>query len=249
MNDRIISAIIIDDEELAREIIKNYLEAFPYIKIVNESSNGFEGAKAIQEHTPDLVFLDIQMPKLNGFEMLEIIDEDPVIIFTTAYDQYTIKAFEHNAVDYLLKPFSPDRFTASVNRALELTNAKTGNESRKNILPAPANESLNRIVVKSSGKIHIIPVSDIEVIESQDDYVMIYTHKEKYLKQQTMKYYDKFLDGELFVRIHRSYIVNLNAIEKIEPFEKESYIVITKNKIKIRASKSGYKRLREKLDF
>lgn len=243
-----IKAVIIDDEILGRAIIKNYLANFVNIELVAECANGFEGIKAISDFKPDLIFLDIQMPKINGFEMLEIIEEPPVIIFTTAFDQYALKAFEVNATDYLLKPFSLERFTEAVNKAVKQIEMKEPFSEKAEALVKTHDdreEWLDRIVVKTNQKITIIPVDDIIYLESQDDYVMIYTTKGKFLKQKTMKFFEEHLSPKEFVRIHRTHIARLKSIKQIELFEKESYRVILHTGEKLTASKSGYQKLKE----
>lgn len=245
-----IKALIIEDEELGRELIKNYLKNNKNIEIIAACENGFEGIKAIQELNPDLVFLDIQMPKLNGFEMLEILDDKPEIIFTTAYNQYAIRAFELNAIDYLLKPFSKERLLESLDKALQRINS---NESPAKIInklvQAPPDEPIERIVVKSNNKIHVIPVNDIRYLEAQDDYVMIYTTEGKHLKQATMKYFEQYLNPKDFMRVHRSYIIRLDQVEQLEPYFKGSYVAKLKNGPKVKISKNGFKNLKEKLNF
>jgi two-component system LytT family response regulator len=243
-----ITAIIIDDEKLAREIIKKYIKGFKQVEILDECSNGFEGIKAINEMKPDLVFLDIQMPKITGFEMLELLDEKPVIIFTTAYDQYALKAFEFSAIDYLLKPFSEERFHEAVEKAAERLSNK--NKFVKDVTKlethlAEKEEKLERVVVKSGAKISIVPVDKINYFEAQDDYVMLYTDEGKFLKQKTMKYFEDHLEPSDFIRIHRSYIVRLTKIKQLELFEKESYRAILTDGKSLPVSKSGYSRLKE----
>lgn len=243
-------AIIIEDEELGRELIKNYLNTIDTIDIICECENGFEGVKAIQEHKPDLVFLDIQMPKLNGFEMLELLEEKPEIIFTTAYNQYAIQAFELNAVDYLLKPFSKDRIKEAVEKAAErIASHKPKSQSVHKLTQHPLTDVLERVVVKSNTKISVIPVEKIRYLEAQDDYVMIYTTEGKHLKQATMKYFEQHLDSDEFMRVHRSYIVRLDQVSQLEPYGKDSYIAKLKDNTKIRISKSGLKNLKSKLNF
>lgn len=245
-----IKAIIIEDEELARELIKNYIKLNPEMEIIAECENGFEGIKAIQELHPDLIFLDIQMPKLNGFEMLEILDERPEVIFTTAYNQYAIQAFELNAIDYLLKPFSKDRFETAVSKAiLKIRNKEPQNKNVENLIRQPITETLERVVVKSNTKISVIPVEKIRYLEAQDDYVMIYTETGKHLKQATMKYFESHLDPNHFMRIHRSYIARLDQVEQLEPYGKDSYVAKLKGGVTIKISKSGLKALKEKLNF
>jgi two-component system LytT family response regulator len=243
--------IIIDDEQLARELIKNYLSEYSSIEVMHECSDGFQGLKAIQELKPDLVFLDVQMPKLTGFEMLELLENPPVIIFTTAYNEYAIKAFEMNAVDYLLKPFSRERFSKAIEKAKEKTGAKENNSAhvKEFVQKVASEERTERIVVKTGTKIHVIPVDTLHYIEAQDDYVMLYTKEGKFLKQQTMKHYEATLDNKTFVRIHRSYIVNVHEVMRIEPYEKDSYQVVLKSGVKLPVSRSGYALLKRELEF
>ncbi len=243
-----IRTIIIDDEKLARNVIKSYLSKYENIQIVAECSDGFDALKKINEINPDIIFLDIQMPKLSGFEMLELINEPPIIIFTTAFDNYAIKAFEVNAIDYLLKPFSEERFDDAIKKALNYLDNK--NESRKKIDSLfktldSKKEFLERIVVKQNQKIIIIPVEEIKYLEAQDDYVMIYSEKGNFLKEKTMKYFEENLKINNFIRIHRSYIVNISYIKQIELFEKDSYKVILINGTKLPVSKTGYQKLKE----
>jgi len=243
-----IKVIIIDDETLARQIIKKYLSGHSETELLAECSNGFDGIKKINELNPDLVFLDIQMPKLTGFEMLELIENPPVIIFTTAYDQYAIKAFEVNAADYLLKPFSALRFEEALGKAkLYLkNNQKEQGDVIKNLIShnQDTNEYLERIVVKDGPRIHIIPVDSVKYFEAQDDYVMIYSAEGKLLKQKTMKYFEEHLPPEDFLRVHRSYIVSVPHIKKIELLEKETYKVILDDGTGLPVSKSGYEKLK-----
>ncbi len=246
-----IKAIIIDDETLARELIRDYALEIPDLEIIGEFADGFSGFKGIQELKPDLIFLDIQMPKLNGFEMIELLEEKPHIIFTTAFDQYALKAFELNAIDYLLKPFSFERFKESLDKAiLRNDSGKPYPESIVELKEHLDNkeEIINRIVVKSRNSIFVLNVSQVNYLEAQDDYVMVYTDNAHYLKQKTMKYYEDHLDPDEFLRIHRSYIVRLEKIIKIEPYEKYSYVAILKNNEKVPVSRAGYSRLREILN-
>ena len=245
-----INCLIIEDEKLARDLIKDYMVEFREIKVTWEFEDGFSGLKAVNELKPDLVFLDIQMPKLSGFELLELLEHKPAIIFTTAYDQYAIKAFEHNAVDYLLKPFSKDRFREAIVKALgRISKGDKAAVSKlvEQIDTAP--EPIYRIVVKSGSKIDVIPVADVRYVEAQDDYVMIYTHGKKYLKQKTMKYFELHLPPDDFIRVHRSYIVRIGEIAQMELYEKDSYIIILKDGVKIPVSKTGLPALREVFDL
>lgn len=246
-----IKTIIIEDEQPARDLIKHYLSKHPDIELLGEFSDGFTGLKAIQELKPQLVFLDIQMPKLTGFELLELIDDLPHIIFSTAYDQFAIRAFELNAVDYLLKPYSQDRFDQALQKAEErISKEKTGNELKKLADHIAENKDLiDRLVVKTGSKIKVIPIDQIIYIESQDDYVMIYTAEGKFLKQQTMKYLEHHLNPSKFIRTHRSYIVNIDTIKQLELYEKTSYLVTLSNGTKLKISDSGYKALKGVMKF
>lgn len=245
-----IKTLIIDDEQLGRDLIKAYLNKHEIIEVLAECSNGFDGIKQINELKPDLIFLDIQMPKLTGFEMLELIENPPVIIFTTAYDQYALKAFEVNATDYLLKPFSEERFNEALEKATKLLSNKILSDAKfKDILKIADSraESLERIVVKNQQKITLIPVEEIKYIEAQDDYTMLYTQKGNFLKQKTMKYFEENLNPKDFIRIHRSYIIKLSLLKQIDLLEKESYQVVLHDGKKLPVSKNGYAKLKELL--
>lgn len=235
--------IIIDDEFLARSMVKEYLQKYPQLELVAECGDGFEGMKAIQEHKPDLIFLDIQMPKISGFEMLELIEEPPAVIFATAFDEYAIKAFEAHAIDYLLKPFDQERFDKAVNKFLaqHKTNA-TNTQELLNDVQLP--NSNNRIVVKNGSKIKIIPVQEVLYLEAADDFVKVFTREGYFLKNKTMSFFENFLPQDLFVRSHRSYIVNIQEITRIDPYEKDGHVAILKNGTKINVSRNGYGKLK-----
>lgn len=242
-------ALLIDDEPLARTIIKEYLQSYAAIEIVAECNDGFEGVKAIQQYKPDLIFLDIQMPKINGFEMLELVENPPAVIFTTAFDEYAIKAFEAHAVDYLLKPFSQERFDKAMEKFLNQQGvqqqaAATDQLIREGVQLAAQTD---RIVVKNGSQIRIIPISAVQYIEAADDYVKIHTKEGYLLKNKTMGFYEKTLPPTQFVRIHRSYIVNVQEITRIDPYEKESQIALLKSGARLPVSKAGYARLKEVL--
>ena len=236
--------ITIDDEPLARSIVKEYLQKYPELEIVEECNDGFEGFKAIQQHQPDLIFLDIQMPKINGFEMLELLDQSPAVIFTTAFDEYAIKAFEAHAVDYLLKPFSQERFDKAIQKWKE---QKVGSQKNTEELLETASHSpaqSQRIVVKTGSKIKIIPVHDVFYLEAADDYVKVHTQEGSFLKNKTMSHFEKTLDQQQFVRSHRSYIVNIQQITRIDPYEKDNHVAILKSGAKVPVSRNGYIKLR-----
>ena len=240
------NVIIIDDEPLARSIIKEYLQPYSEIKILAECSDGFEGLKAVQQFAPDIIFLDIQMPKITGFEMLELIDKPPAVIFTTAFDEFAIKAFESNAVDYLLKPFSKERFDKSIQKYLQQNKIPEKTEA---VLESAAQSPVqqNRIVVKDGYKIKIIPVTQIHYIEAADDYVKIFIPEGSFLKKKTMGYFEDSLQQFQFVRVHRSYIVNTQLITRIDAYEKDSHLVLLSTGAKIPVSKAGYGKLKEVL--
>ncbi len=242
--------IIVEDEELARNLMKSFLKRNEKIEVIAECENGFEGIKVINELKPDLVFLDIQMPKITGFEMLELLEHKPQIIFATAYDEYALKAFEFNAADYLLKPYSKERLFEAVDKVAAKIE-KEGNISdvAEKVSNFPREEFLDRIVVKDRHKIHIIPVDQVRYIESMDDYVMIYTKTGRHIKQKTMKYFEAALNPKNYTRIHRSYIVKVDEINEIQQYEKESYIVILHDKTKLKVSKTGYKNLKGVLNY
>jgi len=234
-------AIIIDDEPLARSIIKEYLQPYSDIVLAEECSDGFEGLKAIQQHQPDLIFLDIQMPKINGFEMLELVDNPPLVIFTTAFEEYAIKAFDAHAADYLLKPFSKERFDKAMQKML-LHKNNMAQAVAATALQAPSQN--NRIVVKDNGKIKIIPLPQVQYIEAADDYVKIFTAEGNFLKKKTMQYFEDSLPQQEFIRIHRSYIVNAQLITRITPYEKESHLALLTTGVQLPVSKAGYAKLK-----
>ena len=245
---KVFKVIIIDDESPAREVVKHYLSNDSAIEVVGECENGFEGVKKIQELKPDIILLDIQMPKLDGFEMLELVEESPLVIFCTAYDQYAIQAFEKNAIDYLLKPFSESRLQEALGKAKELLQTKRTPDV--NQLTEAYHAPLGRIVVKSGNNIHIIDIDDVLYLEAQDDYVEIHTRDgKKHLKNQRMKYYEQALDSTQFARVHRRFILNITELSKLEKFGKESYLAILKNGEQISVSLSGYGKLKEVLDM
>lgn len=242
--------VVIDDEPLARMVVLEYIQQHPDMEVMAECSDGFQGVKAIMQHKPDLIFLDIQMPKINGFEMLELLDTMPSVIFTTAFDEYAIKAFESNAVDYLLKPFSKERFDLAIEKYKSKTvNTVTAEKNVQSLLETASKQpdDQNRIVVKNGSDIRIVPVQDVMYIEAYDDYVKLFTKDTYYLKKKTMSYYEQVLDQSKFFRTHRSYIINLQELTKIEPLEKNTYIAILKNGKKIPLSRTGYTRLKEML--
>ena len=239
-------AIIVDDEPLARMVVKEYLQNHPSITVMQECNDGFEGMKAIMQHQPDVIFLDIQMPKINGFEMLELVEQPPAVIFTTAFDEYAIKAFESHAVDYLLKPFSQERFDKAIERLMERDTAVASNNTRDLLDTAAQGPQQNqRIVVKTGNKIKIIPIDEVHYLEAADDYVKIHTKEGVFLKNKTMSYFEEILPQKQFVRAHRSFILNISQITRIDNYEKENHLAILKEGQKVPVSKSGYVKLKE----
>ncbi len=252
MTETKLTAIIVDDEELARAVLREMLSHHPEVELIAECANGFEAVKAVTERKPDLLFLDIQMPKLDGFEVLELIGSDMAIVFATAYDQYALKAFDVHAVDYLLKPYGADRFEAALVRAKE-----RARENKPAPAPPPAElrsaatppgQYADRIVVRDGTNVHIIPTAKLDFVEAQDDYIALASKGSKHLKQQTISSIETLLDPKQFLRIHRSYIVNLDRVAKVEPYGKDSRVAILQDGTKLPVSRSGYARLREVLD-
>jgi len=273
---RKIRTVVVDDEALARQVLREFLGAHPEIEIVAECANGFEAVKATTELEPELLFLDIQMPKLDGFEVLELLGTDPVVVFVTAFDNYAIKAFEVHAVDYLLKPYGADRFEAALGRAKERLSAKrsgratagesgTGTDEDAKAAGAaqaspqqkaaelaaaarPPAQYLERIPVRDGTRVFIIPIAKLDYIEAQDDYVALCSEGKKQLKQQTISSLEVALDPSRFMRIHRSYIVNVERVTRVEPYAKDSHVAVLANGAQIPVSRAGYSRLRAFLD-
>ena len=242
-------AVIVEDEELARQILREMLQKHPEIEVVAECSDGFQAVKMVPELKPDLLFLDIQMPKLDGFEVLELVGNNMAIVFVTAYDQHALRAFEVHAVDYLLKPFSAERFEAALERAKQ--------RMGKQALPEPnefagaargAGQYAERLVVKDGPRVQIIPVAKLDYAEAQDDYVSLASQGKKHMKQQTISSLEGCLDPKTFLRIHRSYIVNLERVAKLEPYGKDSHVVTLTDGTRLPVSRSGYGRLKAMLD-
>ncbi len=238
-------AVIVDDEELARLVLRELLGAHPEIEIVAECANGFDAVKSISELKPDLVFLDIQMPKLNGFEVLELIGPGPAVVFATAYDQYALRAFEAHAADYLLKPFGAERLKDAIEHALHRLGGSLPPVATLASEARPPAQYLERVVVKDGSRVHIIPVSKLDYAEAQDDYVALCTEGKKHLKQQTISGLEKALDPARFLRIHRGYIVNIQRVARIEPYGKDTHVAVLSSGAQLPISRSGYARLRE----
>lgn len=240
-------AAIVDDEELARQILREYCGQAGGIEIVAECGNGFDAVKSIGELRPDLVFLDVQMPKLDGFEVLELIDPPPAVIFVTAYDQYAMRAFDTHAVDYLLKPFHLDRFKKALERARARLGEPRPAAAELTAAARPPGQMIERVVVKDGSKVHIIPIAKLDYVEAQDDYIALHSEKKNYLKPQTISSIEAQLDPKRFLRIHRSYIVNLERIARIEPYAKDSRVAVLQDGTQLPVSRSGHTKLKELL--
>ena len=236
--------VIVDDEELARAVAKDYLSAMPGVEIVAECANGFEAVKAVSELHPDLLLLDVQMPKLDGFEVLELVGRDVAVVFVTAYDQYALRAFEVHAVDYLLKPFGADRLAEALERARarvgrgESVSGRTLSDAAR---PGPA--KAGRILVRDGPRVHVIPVSKLDYAQAQDDYVCFRCEGKDYLKEQTLADVEASLDSAKFVRIHRSYVLNLDRLARVDVDERENRIVVLTDGGRLPVSRAGYTRL------
>lgn len=242
--------LLIDDESLARQLIRALLKPYEQFQVVGECADGFEGFKAIQEHQPDLIFLDVQMPRLSGFEMLELLENPPSVIFTTAFDSFAMKAFESNAIDYLLKPVTKIRFEKAIQKWLQQAAAGNRQQEVKELLSETVAEGYQqRIVVKDNGIIRIVPATEIHYIEAADDYVKIVTADSSFLKKSTLSSIEAALDPQQFIRIHRSYLIPVSQLAKIEPYEKDSHIARLQCGAKVLVSKSGMTRLKNVLGW
>jgi two-component system, LytTR family, response regulator len=241
-------AVLVDDEELAPRVLRELLGPHPEVEVVAECANGFEAVKAVAELKPDLLFLDVQMPKLDGFEVLELTGAVPAVIFVTAYDQFALRAFEAHAVDYLLKPFGADRLKIALERVQEKLGGKLPPPADLAMAARPPAQFLERIVVKDGARVHIIPARKLDYAEAQDDYLALCFEGKKLLKQQTIASLEKALDPGRFVRIHRSYIINLDRLGKIEPYGKDTHVVVLTTGAQLPMSRSGYARLRAVLE-
>lgn len=248
MTNKVINAIVVDDEHLARHYLQEMLKEYPNINIVAECKNGFEAVKAVATYNPELIFLDIQMPKLDGFEVLELIErEDIAVVFATAYDEYALKAFDSHAVDYLLKPYSKERLAKAIEKVMKNIGRPlpSMNEMRSTSLSSSVPEYLSRVVVKEGSKIEVIPVHAVEYVLAEDDYIDIhYGMGQRVLKHQTLTSFEQSLNPNKFVRIHRSSLVNIEQVERIELISKDKYVAILKDRAELRISRTGHKRLK-----
>ena len=243
--------VVVDDEPLARAVVREYAAADPALEIVADCANGFEAVKAVSELKPDLVLLDVQMPKLDGFEVLELLGRDQPVVFITAYDQYALRAFDVHAVDYLLKPYSAERFQEAIGRARERLRA------RLTAPPTPIEDLVRdakpkagpneRVLIRDGANVHVLAVDKIDYVEAQDDYVAFKSEGKQYLKDQTLASVEGTLDPARFVRIHRSFILNIDRISKVELYAKDSRMAILRDGTRLPVSRSGYARLSQLL--
>jgi len=242
-----IKTIIVDDEPLARELIREFLSADEDFEVVAECSNGFDAVKAVSEHDPQVLFLDIQMPKLDGFEVLELLDRSPIVVFVTAHDEYALRAFEVEALDYLLKPVTEQRFRAVLQRIKEQV-GKREQPPVSRLAATLRKKPLQRLLIRSQdGVIEVVPVGRIDYIEAQDDAILVVTGGRELKKQQAISELEKELDRDRFVRIHRSYLLNIERLEKVELYAKDSRVALLRDGKRLPVSRSGYARLRELL--
>lgn len=242
-----IRALVVDDEELARALILEHLREHPQIEVVGQCANGFDAVKAVAELNPDLVFLDIQMPKLDGFEVLELLEERPMVVFVTAFDEYALKAFEVHAVDYLMKPFRKERFDAALQRVRERMGQPRPNYEQVAQEARAPGSYLERIIIRDGSKLHVLPMDRVDYVVARDDYVGVFSGGKEYLKQQTLSSLEATLDPAEFVRIHRSSIVNLSRIVRIEPYSRDSKVVLLSTGEQLPVSRSGLTALEEAL--
>jgi two-component system LytT family response regulator len=241
--------IVVDDEELARVLLREFLAAHPDVEIVAECGNGFEAVKAVMEKKPDLLLLDVQMPKLDGFEVLELVGRETAVVFTTAYDEYALRAFDVHAIDYLLKPFGRDRLRQALERARgRLSKGAAALLPGEVVAAARAPGTwLSRVVIRDGSEVHVVPIDRIDYIEAQDDYVAVWSGERSRLKEQTLGHLEQQLDPRRFVRIHRSYLLNLDRLTKIEPAGKDSRVAVLRDGRTLPVSRTGYARLQELL--
>ncbi|HEU4887096.1 MAG TPA: response regulator [Thermoanaerobaculia bacterium] len=239
-----ITVLIVDDEAPARAIVREYLADYPQFVVAAECANGYEAVKAVSEHRPDLIFLDIQMPKLDGFEVLDLLDTKPQVVFVTAYDEYAIRAFQVHAIDYLLKPFSAARFAEVVAHAEEMVRRREGDATNVAGAATSIRKPLQRIAFRDGATIDVVPVQRIDYIEAQDDYVHVWSRGTRHVKQQPLGELEALLDATRFIRVHRSYIVNLESLARVEPYAKDSRVALLKDGTRIPVSRAGYERLK-----
>jgi two-component system LytT family response regulator len=236
--------VIVDDEILARSLLREYLQKHADVEIVAECANGLEAVKAVTELQPDLIFLDIQMPRLDGFEVLDLVGREVNVIFVTAYDKYALRAFDVHAVDYLLKPFGAERLAEALNHArAKIARNERGPVAELTAAARAPGAKLERVLIRDGAQVHVIPVAKIDYIEAQDDYVAYRSEGKQYLKQQTLAEVESTLDNQRFVRIHRSYVLNVDRLSRLELYAKDSHAAILRDGTRLSVSRTGYSRL------
>jgi two-component system LytT family response regulator len=236
--------VIVDDEAPARALLAEYLQSIPGCELVASCRDGFEAVERIGELAPDLVILDIQMPKLNGFDVVDLLRIRPAIIFATAFEEHAVKAFDIAAVDYLLKPFDADRFRQAVQRA----RGRIERRQRQDLDAVLAPRRSQRVLVRHQGSIHVLAADRIDYVESQDDYILLHSGTAVLRKKQTLKSLTEQLDAERFVRVHRCFLLNIDRLDRLEPYSSESRVAILTDGTRIPISRAGYNRLRRQLE-
>ncbi len=236
--------VIVDDEPGARSLLAEYLAAEPDVELVAECANGFEAVKAVGELRPDLLLLDVQMPKLDGFEVLELLEAPPAVVFVTAYDEHAVRAFEVHAVDYLVKPFPPERLAAALDRVRERMARGEAGAPPARAATAARGRPLERLVVRAGERIHVLPLDRVDYVEARDDAVRIRAGKEDHFKPQTLADLEATLPPGRFVRIHRSYLLNLDRLARLERYAKDSHLAILQDGTRLPVSRAGYARLK-----
>ena len=241
----VLRVVIVDDEPLARAVVREYLKAHPGVEVVAECGNGFDAVKTVTDLAPDLIFLDIQMPKLDGFEVLDLLGSRVPVIFTTAYDEYALRAFDVHAVDYLLKPYNEERFAEALTHARARLQGREPAADLEGLTAQspPRRAPVERVLIRDGSQVHVLPVGKIDYIEAQDDYVCFKAEGKQYLKDQTMGALETTLDPTRFVRIHRSYLLNIERIARVELYAKDSRVAILRDGTRLPVSRAGYARL------
>ncbi len=245
--------LIVDDEALARSYLVEQLAAASDVEIAGQAANGFDAVKMAEELSCDLMLLDVQMPKLSGFEVMELLGaRAPAVIFVTAHDEFAVQAFQIHAVDYLLKPVEPARLQQALQRARERLRDPAADRvalnTRVALAARPPGQWLERVVIREGSRVHVVSAAAVDFIEAQDDYLVFATGDKRYRKQQTLAQLESQLDPARFVRIHRSFVLNVERIARIEPYAKDSWQVFLSNGSHLPMSRSGYQRLRAVLD-